>query len=190
MLIFNTLVHMTRKEIQDEISNTLRVINKTYNELINRCEDKIKKLQKELEELNKPKRCKPKNYEIYFYIDSCGRINRQLWYNTGIDNFRYETRNCFKTKEEAEEELERILFVNEVRDFIEEENEGWEPDFSHSKKTGFYLYINNTYVNNKPIIGDSGSNMLTSTYKYFKSKEIGEKILAKFDNQKLIKWWI
>lgn len=151
------------------------------------------KLQKELEELSKPKRWKPRLDEKYYYISDWGKT---LWSYYSNDEFRYKTRNCFKTKEEAEEELERILFVNEVRDFIEEENDGWE--FDLLKHREFY-YINK-YVSGsgKEILIEVEYSMNynqewfqgTSDYKIFKSKEIGEKILAKFDNQKLIRFWI
>lgn len=189
----------TKEELEDEIYYQKDNINKKqymidlFNADINKYNSELKSLEKELEELkkkeleelNKPKRFNPKNdmiTDVYYYISE-GNIVSTRYCNTYNDRFNFKTRNCFKTKEEAEEELERILFVNEVRDFIEEENDGWVPDFD--KDRNFYLVVNGNVL-----INTGWGNKHTSSYKYFKSREIGEKILAKFDNQKLIKYWI
>lgn len=149
-----------------------------YNVILN--------LEKEIESI-KPKRFNPitdLKTDLYYYILE-GQILSTRFCNTEADLFNYKTRNCFKTKEEAEEEFERILFVNEVRDFIEEENDGWDYNNNHedvfiiSYEEGVLKYTDWDYRYKH-----------TSDYKYFKSKEIGEKILAKFDNQKLIRFWI
>lgn len=149
--------------------------------------DELKSLEKELEELNKPKRWKPEYGEIYFAVGFDGVVYENEWFNRDSDWHRYKTRNCFKTKEEAEEELERILFVNEVRDFIEEENGDWAYDDKKTTGNRFMVSYEQGYL---CITEWNFMFRHTSEYKYFKSKEIGEKILAKFDNQKLIKYFI
>lgn len=175
----------TKDEILDQINKTNEYLIKVEHKL-----NLIKNdLQKELEELNKPKRWKPEVRDFYWFINPHGEVVETDWLSDNYDKFRYKTRNCFKTKEEAEDELERILFVNEVRDFIDEENEGWEPDFNSRLDN---IYRINVKKNKLDISYDSGEfgYRLASLYKYFKSREIGKKILAKFNNEKLIKYWI
>lgn len=169
----------TKEEILKEIENTKHSFE--FNTKFH--QECLDNLQKELEELNKPKRFKPEFGKMYFFINLHGNVIECVWGSNHGDTFCYKTRNCFKTKEEAEEELERILFVNEVRDFIEEENGDWEPDWKDHNAKYFIAFVYDK-------ISVEGTHSLQPTSKMIKSREIGEKILAKFDNQKLIKWWI
>lgn len=105
-----------------------------YDENINLCKKRVIELQKELEELNKPKRFKSEVGEMYYCVID-GFITKISWNDDKWDIFRRKARNFFKTKEEAEEELERILFVNEVRDFIEEENDDFDLKYYLDKDT-------------------------------------------------------
>lgn len=185
----------TKEEILKDINverDWVMVCENSLTSQLLSTKERIKNLEKELEELNKLESIKQKRFnpitdlktDLYYYILE-GQILSTRFCNTEADLFNYKTRNCFKTKEEAEIELDRVLFVNEVRDFIEEENGDWaysnnyEDVFIMSYEEGVLKYTNWDYRYKH-----------TSDHKYFKSREIGEKILAKFDNQKLIKYWI
>lgn len=133
-------------------------------------------------------RLMPEYGDNYFYVSVNGSVEQTGSMETNGDSFRYKTRNCFKTKEEAEEELERILFVNEVRDFIEDENGGVEIDWNNEDQNKHYMSY--SYFSDKFFIQITGSLKPVSDYKYFLNRSTYDKILAKFDNSKLIKWWI
>ena len=45
---------------------------------------------------------KPKMYEPYYYISSCGIIEDYQWTDDTVDLISYAAGNCFKTSKEAE----------------------------------------------------------------------------------------
>lgn len=69
----------------------------------------IKEFYKEIE----LQRWKPKNGEWYYYIDDRLRIIESManWHDEEADNSRYELCNCFRTKQEAEEAVDKIKKV-------------------------------------------------------------------------------
>lgn len=127
---------------------------------------------------------KPKQGKSCYWIASdsieyCG-------YNKGDFKFLH-----FETHEQAKEFVEKMKFNYEVEMFIKEKNEGWWPDWDDRVDDGemqekYYLRM---WCNKLEIInGDASKD--TSNNKYFKTHKIGEEILAKFDNDKLLKYWI
>lgn len=99
---------------------------------IKECEEKLKAEQERLaklrEELSKPeyggKRWKPKRLERYY----CIGINGDIWtfhFDSVHDSGAYAWGNCFKTKEEAEFELERRKVIAELSDFAEGDEAVW-----------------------------------------------------------------
>ena len=93
-------------------------------------ENKIKELEKQIEELKmakieepQPKRWKPEDKETYWLIDCGGDIKDVLWHNDKFDNWCYLTGNCFKTEEEAEEYKKQIEYTARYKNYIEEHSE-------------------------------------------------------------------
>lgn len=96
-------------------------------------------MQKMLEECDEYQRWKPKANEIYWYIDSCGSVNYTCFLTEAvIDAIRLETYNCFKTKEEAEAEVERILIRRQLEDIARRLNRGRKIDWNNDKKIDWY----------------------------------------------------
>lgn len=60
-------------------------------------------------------RWKPKEKEVYWYVDIEGHLANVTSYNDTFDNSMYDFGNCFRTKEEAEKMAEKIkkLFKGE-----------------------------------------------------------------------------
>lgn len=58
----------------------------------------------------------PKYDERYYYISDSGVIISTPWYSTDSDIFRFNTGNCFKTKQEAEDYKENILTKQALKD--------------------------------------------------------------------------
>ena len=104
-------------------------------------ENKIKELQDELEQLKAAKieaeqlkRWKPKCYDEYYYVDSCGIVDNNKWLEDDADEWRYLTGNCFETEEEAEEYKKQIEYTARYKNYIEEHSEplDWK-DFEQAK---------------------------------------------------------
>lgn len=105
-------------------------------------ENKIEALEKQLEKLKKEVnslefegikkgvRQKPEYEEKYFFVDSCGSIDYQFWEETKTDLFRFNTGNCFKTEQEAEDYKENLLTKQALKDLALELNNGVEIDWA------------------------------------------------------------
>lgn len=107
-----------------------------------------------------------------------------------IDGVEYELKKAhyrfFKTEPEALEAHEKAMFNYEVEMFIKERNEGWLPEWTDFENKYYVIHS----IEDGIWINNTKSYKFISNEKYFKSKEIGEEIIAKFDNEKLVKWWI
>lgn len=70
-------------------------------------------------------RWKPEYEKQYLCIDDAGYFDCSCWANDEIDNYRYNTNNCFKTEEEAEFRKQQLIYETMVKDmsyeFSEEE---------------------------------------------------------------------
>lgn len=152
---------------------------------------KVADLEKELELLkniiNEPEnvRWKPEKGEKYWMLENSGDINIFNWVGDPVDMFCYSIGNCFKTEAEAIEYKEKLLFNQEVLDFIARENGDWRADFNDNH-LNFVIELNSNIL----LIRNYLTMQSTSLNKYFKSAEIGEKIIAKFDNEKLKRYFI
>ncbi len=143
---------------------------------------KIDGIEYELKQIPKPKYevWKPKVYDVVFFND----INSkpiEVGYKSIYPNYR-----LYKTESEAIEAHEKAMFNYEVEMFIKEKNEGWLPDWTNMDQRKCLITFNDGFLD----CDFCRTYKATSDCKYFKSPEIGEEIIAKFDNQKLVKWWI
>ena len=103
---------------------------------------KYEELGKEIERLEKGKinkRWRAKIIEDYYYIDSFGHIYKEIEENEKRDDFRYKTRNYFKTKEQAQEHLDNINTYYDLMDLAEELNNGERIDWNNERQK-YYIY--------------------------------------------------
>ena len=88
--------------------------------------DKLQKLADINKDENKEeetnKRWKPNWGENYFRIDAFDNIISLEWENDAFDNKYYNARNIYKTKEEAEFEIERRKIMTELQNYADEHN--------------------------------------------------------------------
>ena len=98
---------MDREELLKEIKET---------------EEHLANMKKMLEDCNY-KRWKPKENETYYCVCACGNAV-QGWYSPELDTSvqRYNFYNCFKTREEAEQEAEKILVRRQLEAIAKELN--------------------------------------------------------------------
>lgn len=123
-----------------ELSKKFEKLRKKYEEL----GEEIKRL----ENLKKSKRWRAELNKDYFCINSDGNT----WYTTEdnhkIDDYRYKTRNYFKTKEEAEKYLEKIEIYYELMDLAEELNGEEEIDWENGEQEKFSIrYVKGKFRN-------------------------------------------
>lgn len=138
----------------------------------------------ELPPLPKPKFevWKPKEGMECWYLSIIGEIKPCVIISNSV-SYRYH-----QTKEQAIEAHEKAMFNYEVEMFIKEKNEGWLPDYSDSSSNKYRIVYD---VSLKRLsIEASNSRKHVSDEKVPKTLEIGEEIIAKFDNEKLVKYWI
>ncbi len=127
---------------------------------------------------------KPKVGDKMWVVDDYGNAFESRFSNI-CENYPYL---IFQTKEKALESHEKAMFNYEVEMFIKEKNEGWLPDWTDFSQEKFKIVFEND--SQTITMYRAFGSKHTSDYKHFKSTEIGEEIIAKFDNEKLVKWWI
>lgn len=116
-------------------------------EQIDELKQKIEELEKEVkssefEEIKKGVRWKPEYYQNYFYIDDCGKLESESYMDYDADLFRFNTGNCFKTEEEAEEYRENLLTKQALKDLALELNNGVKIDWENYAQSKFSIYYN------------------------------------------------
>ena len=121
---------MNKQKIIDEI-------NKTKEHLAN-----MKKMLEECEY----ERWKPENGEEYFYVDNVGIVQNALFDNTmGYHLALCRTLNCFKTREEAKQEIEKILVRRQLEDIARRLNKGRELDWNDENQYKWYITYNTIF---------------------------------------------
>jgi len=123
---------------------------------------------------------KPKVDDLIYEISYNGDVEDGIFFS---DQCFY---TAFKTEAEAVEAHKKAMFNYEVEMFIKEKNEGWLPDWTNVDQIKCLITFNDGFLD----CDFCRTYKATSDCKYFKSREIGEEIIAKFDNEKLVKWWI
>lgn len=144
-----------------EIENKIEALEKQLEEL------KKKVNSPEFDEVKKGGRQKPKKDENYFFLGADGGIYPETYLGDGIDLFRFNTGNCFETKQEAMDFKENLLTKQQLKDLALELNEGVEIDWKNDRQPKHYLYI------------DHDINLLTTEY----AVTIQENIVYCLNNQ-------
>lgn len=118
---------MNKQEILDEIV---------------RIKEHLVQLEQQLTEAEL-ERCKPKANEKYWYIDSSGSANYTLYMSEiEIDAIRFKNYNCFKTKEQAEQEVEKILIRRQLEDIARRLNKGQKIDWNNFDQNKYFISFN------------------------------------------------
>ena len=133
---------MNRQELIDEI-------NKTKEHLAN--------MEKMLEE-SEHERWEPKESEKYWYINGVSSATDTCFMSSSNDLRRIKTYNCFRTKEKAEAEAEKILVRRQLEDIARRLNKKAQNEFNAYRDYKYYLYI----CDNNGVIG-LGSNLGITT---------------------------
>lgn len=141
-------------------------------------------MEKMLKECNE--RWNPKPSEEYYCVDD-GNVIRRVNFNimNAYDRDRIKTYNCFRTKEQAELEAEKILVRRQLEDIARRLNKGKEIDWNDEKQIKYFICLDT--IDNE-IIWDKEARFISQGTVYCLDmnfynvaiKEIGEERLKKY----------
>lgn len=148
---------------------------------------KAEEMEKQLKEL-KSEIERAKNWEMkstydyddkYFFIDGEGTVGRSRWDNMGIDINRFSQGNIFKTEEEAYLESERRILLAKFREFRDERNEGWKPDWTDTNESKWSAVL----ITGKLKVLSICLNNSFDTFGYFKNREDCQRAIEIFGKE-------
>lgn len=144
-------------------------------------EERIAKLEKELDELKKVEIEDdefPRYNENYWFVNSNGDIDGTQWCNTEIDNYRKDFLRIFRSGEECERYLE-------IQKAFKDESKKFEPNWKDINQSKYCLYYDN--CKNSVVI----HLVITVRHKtlYFESREVLEELIARFGEDDVKKYY-
>lgn len=159
--------------------------NEELQQKIEQLEQQIKDLKVKLEEKAEKKPYKvelPDDIGNYYFVSESGAITllKDVFFSVGYEKV-YLRGLAFKSKEEAEQfDKERIL-INKLKNWAEEHNGGWTPDWSNFNET-------KRYITCKKEQGEFDINFCRTfrhfiKLPYFKSEEIAEQFIEEFGDE-------
>lgn len=160
---------MNKQELQNEI-------NKTKEHLAN-----MEKMLAECEY----ERWKPNRYDIFYYLNEYNEVERSEFCDDEADRYLYETFNCFQTKEQAEQETEKILVRRMLEDIARRLNKGEKIDWKDKSQIKYFIYLDKeydklNYANNIWCKFQGTVHCLDQNFLDVAIKEIGEERLNKY----------
>ena len=112
----------------------------------------IKKTKQHLANMEKmlgeySERWKPNNCDTYYYIDAFGNVLSQIETGHYSDSAFWKSYNCFKTREQAEQEAEKILIRRQLEDIARRLNKNKKIDWESESPRKYYLCVDkNNYI--------------------------------------------
>ena len=114
----------------------LKEIEKTKQHLTN-----MEKMLEDKEWEEKTQRWKPKANEKYWYVASTNHT-AQTYFVMGDDYQRRLIYNCFQTREQAEQEAEKILIRRQLEDIARRLNMGEKIDWDNDDQRKYFIRFN------------------------------------------------
>lgn len=144
----------------------------------------------EREVVEEPK-WKPREGELYFYINSNGEIEYRYYKNRNINDKRRicNIGNYFKTDDEAEHMVEKLKVIKELQDFAFENRDeeiDWEEDdeYNRYKYSIYFDYrLESIRINWTTVAHDSPFNL------YFTSLEIAKEAIKTIGEDRIKKYY-
>ena len=132
-------------------------------------------------------RWKPEKHETYYFVNSWGEVE-DSWrgsINSISDKKKYNAYNCFKTKEQAEQESEKILVRRMLEDIARRLNKGKKIDWRRFSQSKYFIYLNNEddelgYTNSRLYKFQGVVYCLDTWFLDVAIQEVGEERLKKY----------
>ena len=139
----------------------------------------------EMEVVEEPK-WKPREGELYFYVNSNGEIEYRYYKNRNINDKRRicNIGNYFKTDEEAEHMVEKLKVIKELQDFAIE-NRDEEIDWYDKEQDKWEISYKDSNV--EPICNNYYRAQAFNIY--FASKEIAQEAIKKIGEDRIKKYY-
>ena len=145
-------------------------------------EKQIQELQKELElEKQKEVKCPFKYGDEYFLLPSDGMVSESIWGDYKFDNRSLSQGNIFKTKEEAQRERDKRELLTRFRQFRDQCNGDWKPDFTCQKINKYSLYFDSN--NGRLYVEASALFNHFALFGYFKDVEDAKVAIELFGDE-------
>lgn len=149
---------------------------------IEELEKKTQELQKELEiEKQKEVKCPFKYGDEYFLLPSDGMVSESIWGDYKFDNRALSQGNIFKTKEEAELEHDKRDLLTRFRQFRDQCNGDWKPNFKIFMANKYNIGVD--FFSGGLEALDSGNICELCLFGYFKSKEDCDRAIELFGDE-------
>lgn len=144
-------------------------------------EERIAKLEKELDELKKMEIEDdefPKHGQAYWYVDADENVVYAYWGNRAVDKCRKDFLRIFKTEKECER-------YSEIQKAFKEESKNFELNWKNDSQDKYYLYYN--YIRNSIEIGCAWSNRVATLY--FENRKVLEELISRFGKEDIKKYY-
>lgn len=153
----------------------------------NLSEEERETLMKLIEKANQTKRepWKPLKGEQFYYITAFGCVNSSTWNSSNVLQMLYKVRNYFKTKEEAEFEVEKLKIIVELKRFAETYND---EDFEKKKYEISTIKHQIFYDCSSNKISVSDWRIVFNEGIMFSSKELAEQAINEIGEDRIKKY--
>lgn len=144
-------------------------------------EERIAKLEKELDELKEVKIEDdefPKYGQAYWFVGTNGYVVYAYWDDSTPSNYRKDFLRIFKTEKECERYLE-------IQVAFKEKSKNFEPNWKDGNQTKYCLYYD--YDENSLKI--SGWSTRRQAILYFESREVLEELISRFGKEDIKKYY-
>lgn len=126
----------------------------------------------------------PKYGSEYYYIDY--EVCKSAWCDDAIDKNRLSVGNIFKTREEAEFEVERLKVIHEMKQFAEPKDYEWDSFNEH-----YYIYYRfMNYMNTNDVVEIGHVNSCKSDEIYFKSEKDAKACIEAVGEDRIKKYYL
>lgn len=157
---------MNKEEILDEI-------NKTKEHLAN-----MEKMLEKCDEM-----WKPEKGEMFYYLNSYNIAISETWDASYSDAEHYNIYNCFKTREQAEQEAEKVWVRRQLEDIARRLNKGQKIDWDTEEQSKYYICIDNEGIGYNVNFTEKAQGVvycLDGKFKDIAIQEIGEERLKSY----------
>lgn len=155
--------------------------------------DRIEQLTQQIQELEKELAVEKRKAEVLYLIQktedcwkvhSDGCISKGTWDGYPYEKNLYAQGNVFHTQEEAEKERDRRILLTRFRQFRDECNGDWKPEWNNSKFDKFFIssYIGDFDEVEIFIYMERDYNHF-SPFGYFKNEYDAKRALELFGNE-------
>ena len=134
-------------------------------------------------EVGKDKRERVKAGDVFFFVDSSGRIDSRFDNRFAFSSYCYDTHNYFKTEEEAEKYAEVLEIKRQLMKFADEHND--KIDWEDIDQFGYIFYWN-PCLNDIRICKDGFKT--APEIIYFSSVDIAQQAIDEIGKENIIKY--